>query len=389
MKRLLGAVIAISISASLVAAPAFSAVKSGATCAKIGTKQTLGNKTFTCIKSGKRLVWNTGTITKPTAPSPASSPAPATAVSEPPVVSPTTSPSPTKILKVWEQLRLRVNNQYAERFKSEKDIDIQFVMSPTVDPEKATETAKAYREAGRYWTKFYGSKGEYPIVWVLLSEKDYDWWHAKVTELEGPAGNFLWDPTTNMLGHCGLSSTVFCGYGTTQVGTSGKQTLFQYNVIGSRFSGKPVANVVNHESVHLYQLSSNQTFPRDIPCWYVEGQATFYGNSLSMTNDHDWEYQRVISSIPDAKKKSADEWVQQLEYLQNNPDECRKDSRNYSIGSIMWEYLLLNYSEEVMHKILIYTKDHTWADATQQILGVSSTGLNRKLAEYISSLGTS
>ena len=389
MKRLLSALIAVSFATSLVATPAFSAVKSGAPCTKIGSKQTLGNKTYTCIKSGKKLIWNTGTVTKPTTPSATSSPAPTTAISEPTSVSPTSSPSPTKVLKVWEQLRLRVNNQFAGRFKSEKDIDIQFIMSPTVDPEKATETAKAYREAGRYWTKFYGSKGEYPIIWVLLSEKDYDWWHAKVIELEGTRATFPWDPVTNLFGHCGLSPKAFCGYGATQVAPNGKQTLFQYNVIGSQFSASPVPNVVNHESVHFYQLSNNQTFPRDLPCWYVEGQATFYGNSLSMTNDRDWEYQRIISSIPDAKKKSTDEWLQQLEFLQNNPDECRKDSRNYSIGSIMWEYLLLTYSEETMHKVLLYIKDHTWADATQQILDISSTGLNRKLAEYIASIGNS
>lgn len=387
MKRLLAVLISISIAAFLITTPAFSAVKSGAPCTKVNTKQTIGNKTLTCIKSGKKLIWNTGVVIKPITPSAKTSQAPAPVVSEPTIISPQSSPSPTKVLSVWELLRLRVNNQFADRFKSEKDIDIQFIMSPTVNPEKATETAKAYREAGRYWTKFYGPKGDYPIIWVLLSEKDYDWWHAKVIELEGTRGTFPWDPITNLFGHCGLSPKAFCGYGATQVAPNGKQTLFQYNVIGSQFSSSPVSNVVNHESVHFYQLSNNQTFPSDLPCWYVEGQATFYGNSLSMTNDRNWEYQRIVSSIPDAKKKSSDEWLQQLEFLQANPDECRKDARNYSIGSIMWEYLLLNYSEETMHKILIFMKEHTWAESTQQFLDISSAGLNRKLAEYIASVG--
>ena len=39
---------------------AYSAVKAGSACKKIGSKSTVGKITFTCIKSGKKLVWNKG-----------------------------------------------------------------------------------------------------------------------------------------------------------------------------------------------------------------------------------------------------------------------------------------------------------------------------------------
>lgn len=43
------------------------AVKAGATCSKAGAIATLGGKKFTCIKSGKKLIWNRGVaIIKPT-----------------------------------------------------------------------------------------------------------------------------------------------------------------------------------------------------------------------------------------------------------------------------------------------------------------------------------
>ena len=50
------ALLALTLSSST----AYSATKAGAKCTKIGIKSTFGNKTFTCIKSGKKLVWSKG-----------------------------------------------------------------------------------------------------------------------------------------------------------------------------------------------------------------------------------------------------------------------------------------------------------------------------------------
>ena len=47
--------------------PSMSATKAGAKCTKVGIKSVVGNKTFTCTKSGKKLVWNKGVTTKPIA----------------------------------------------------------------------------------------------------------------------------------------------------------------------------------------------------------------------------------------------------------------------------------------------------------------------------------
>lgn len=52
----------LSISLSLSPIPANSAVKAGSACKKVGITSTASGKTFTCIKSGKKLVWNKGLI---------------------------------------------------------------------------------------------------------------------------------------------------------------------------------------------------------------------------------------------------------------------------------------------------------------------------------------
>ena len=52
----------LSLTLLLPLIPANAAVKAGDKCTKVGIKSAFGNKTFTCIKSGKKLVWNKGAI---------------------------------------------------------------------------------------------------------------------------------------------------------------------------------------------------------------------------------------------------------------------------------------------------------------------------------------
>lgn len=69
MKRLLVALISIT----LIATPldALAAVKSGDLCRKVGSTATGNGKKFTCIKSGKKLIWNKGVVVTKAAATPA------------------------------------------------------------------------------------------------------------------------------------------------------------------------------------------------------------------------------------------------------------------------------------------------------------------------------
>ena len=67
-KRLITFLSIFSLSLSLPLIPATAAVKAGAKCTKAGVKSVEANKTFTCIKSGKKLVWNKGVIVNKSSP---------------------------------------------------------------------------------------------------------------------------------------------------------------------------------------------------------------------------------------------------------------------------------------------------------------------------------
>lgn len=61
MRKLLLLLVAISL---VGIAPASAVVKAGASCAKFGATSTVSGKKYTCIKNGKKLVWNKGVAVK-------------------------------------------------------------------------------------------------------------------------------------------------------------------------------------------------------------------------------------------------------------------------------------------------------------------------------------
>ena len=60
MKRFFSIFLITGLSSSLLIAPSNAAVKAGSICAKLGVTSTASGKKFTCIKSGKKLIWNKG-----------------------------------------------------------------------------------------------------------------------------------------------------------------------------------------------------------------------------------------------------------------------------------------------------------------------------------------
>jgi hypothetical protein len=62
LKRKIAFLSILSLFFSLSLVPANAAVKAGASCSKAGITSVASGKTFTCIKSGKKLIWNKGVL---------------------------------------------------------------------------------------------------------------------------------------------------------------------------------------------------------------------------------------------------------------------------------------------------------------------------------------
>ena len=95
MRRLLAGLVAV-LSLSLITAQlSAAAVTPGAKCSKAGATSTYNGKKYTCVKSGKKLVWNKGVAV--------AKPAPAASATPTPVATPTPTPTPTATVNVPSQ----------------------------------------------------------------------------------------------------------------------------------------------------------------------------------------------------------------------------------------------------------------------------------------------
>jgi M6 family metalloprotease-like protein len=92
-----------ALTLALIQPIALAAVKPGTTCKTLGTTSTSSGIKYTCIKSGKKLVWNKGIAVKKATPSPTPtatpSPTPTATPSPTPTPTATPTPNPTPTIK--------------------------------------------------------------------------------------------------------------------------------------------------------------------------------------------------------------------------------------------------------------------------------------------------
>jgi hypothetical protein len=357
-------------------------VTPGSKCKVQKQKIDYQDKTYTCIRSGKKLVWNKGAaVVNPTP-------------LQTPISKPTPTTTPTYERKDWEIVYLKIWDEL-NNAQNQGTFPFVYRLSPTVNQAKASESIAAYDKAMKLWLAILNGAEVSPVIWTIMSEKDYAWWKQVVDEQEKINPNYAWDPNTNVLGHCGLSPRAFCGYGNTYQSNTPNYKYLQYNVIGSGYSGFPNSNTVNHESVHFYQLSVVQGFPRDLPCWYVEGQASLYGGALefNLTSERNSSiaqrerFKDIVRQYqPEANTYSSKDWVAVLQNMYQPHISCsgQQDYFKYAAGMFIWEYLYSNYGPKLMHQVLLdFKAGKLFAQTAQDKFNLTVDQLNMKLAEHL------
>jgi hypothetical protein len=353
---------------------------SGKPCPKKWTTKLVQGKKYTCVTVNKKLVWNKGVSIKPAAVAkPNLTPSPA--------AQPTASPSQEPPLNPKEQLAKDILKVFNEGKSA--GFKFQVKTCSNVNKAKSDETIKAYEDALRFWGSFYTPTK--PMSWVMFSEKDFDCWLANVREIEGPSGDTkVWNPTTNIMGHCQLSPSSFCGYGT---GVKRDGVFVQYNAIGSAYGRSPEPSVVNHEAVHFYQMSlqsENVTTSQvnTLPPWFIEGQANLIGLTIAnrglATSHRNMEMGRLKMVLVGSGTDTSEQWYQRLVSLDTQHSYVFQNELGYSLGWFALEPVYQKYGLQKMHELLLaVNKGMTFDQATVSVLGVSKQDLYKQIANYL------
>lgn len=99
MRKRLGSLAIFVAALLLITSSGNAAVKQGDMCKKVGSTSTVNGVKFTCVKSGKKLIWGKGVSVKKPASNPVAmaspSPSPSPTTSKAPTPAPTQTPTPT------------------------------------------------------------------------------------------------------------------------------------------------------------------------------------------------------------------------------------------------------------------------------------------------------
>jgi hypothetical protein len=258
-KKLIAFLSILSLSLSVLLIPANAAVKAGASCKTAGITSVASGKTFTCIKSGKKLIWNKGVtlakqVTQPKAPT-------------------TFEDLPSRIDGIIYGAWLQASQQIQKSSTSLGKVNI--LIGPNTIPTDAKST-----DALNLISTLFSSAAQVKNLYVIKYSKDDITWAQQQYESLRPsnfranaAASYCRQPSGCVGGIAGINAT---GDGVILLGQGGG---YGYSLEESAVDGA----VLSHEYTHTVQ-AINATCRGgdgcygDLPQWLMEGTAEWAGS---------------------------------------------------------------------------------------------------------------
>ena len=177
-------IVGLALPLVLVASNSYAAVKAGSACSKVGSKSVSGGKSYTCVKSGKKLVWDKGVLV-PVAKPPVSKPSAAPSVSAEPAPKP--KPSPIAVNLTFDNLiENNANVSYTAWKKTSEIVTASASKAGSLTVFTGPGTKPFYEDityAMNQVSKMFPGKAEpKEVLWIRYNYSDLKWAEAKAKE---------------------------------------------------------------------------------------------------------------------------------------------------------------------------------------------------------------
>ena len=380
-KRLITFLPILSLFLSIPLIPANAAVKTGTSCTKAGIKSVASGKTYTCIKSGKKLLWGKGVTVAVSTPTTAATP----------TTEATPTPTPTKTF-----------NSLWEKYDWNKPTSSSSVATSATDKFKAYVAVTRTKDTV---IKIAAQDGadQTLVSWVKdganLVSKAFDYPKLSKPFLEVIAFDRAWlektyidngysaDEAKNDRGRAFAEGAPAFGGSTTNTYNSG--VITRNNSLVTDKLG--MMQMAGHEFFHTVQerISSGVPSPDGLgiaPQWFWEGPATFIGLQTASylgLADYTSEGREMAvnrSNAPSTKPHLLSEATKNT----GSPDAADP----YGIGAIATELLVANVGiEKFMEVYKNLGKKKKFADAFKTATGVELTDFYTMFEEVRPDLG--
>lgn len=360
---------------TLAAAPA----KPGALCAKLGATQTTSGKKYTCVKSGKKLVWNKGVVV---------------------VSKPVETPTPPKInldnLDPTWTLKIALANVLqkssslpAVEFKGE------MIYSPTVRPDEKVIEEKLLVSSSRVFQEHF-LPTKYQVI--VFTNEDGAWADEALIRYGGSFPSKVSEEIAKW-----STGGRYCNFAFATKNSAG--VPLYYECTDTRRT-RAEANFQNppHEYFHLVQFHIS---PKPMPAWLVEGSASFMGATIGFADftypsnsKKSFDYQTGFDFDPDGKgfdpnrfrtwlkTATSAEVTKVFKYLESTNVSNTDGNKHayYSLGSIATEALVASYGFDGFMKIWYeLAKGISFSEAFKNAFALTPDEFYIKLTPYLRS----
>jgi hypothetical protein len=377
MKKLLGIFIAIALFAGPVTAVA--AVKAGDSCKKAGITATTNGKKFTCVKSGKKLVWNKGVaVVKPT-------PTPTSTTTPEPTPTATPTPTSTPIIEIaptgFNDLVENFKGVYVGAWNSSNakiaanpplDVKQNILLGPNTKLPNI-EIPEMYSRGTRFFAGYAQPKRFNALYYVY---EDMKWSENKILELYGNPGE-----VQQITRNC--QSPQRCNGANANVPQPDTGNANYGVVNGASDPYHDKGGIEIHEYTHMVQFMQFQGKPTLrmngglglLPNWFIEGHAHLAGNAASARTLSEYKVFRSFwlnaraEGLPGYSPESIESFY---EKLAPGKSDQSVQSNVYSIGYFTVEALAAIKGVDSTVEVIKQVSDGvTWEQAFLKVYGIT------------------
>jgi hypothetical protein len=338
LKRRIAFLAIFSLILSLPLIPANAATKAGGTCKKAGLKSVVSNKSFTCIKSGKKLIWNKGVLIVKSAPK-------------------VTDLTFNNLFENRKDISYTVWKRTSDSIKVNKSKagNISIFTGPNTKPYY-DDYPKAISQVSKIFPNDLEAK---EILVIRYNYKDLDW-------AEGTAKAQLLPADYNQLvsrekgpvsqGNCD-SLTANCRGSRQITPSSGVAVILQgvENTLNQEFNGKLVFTtgmLEAHEYFHSLQRIPIMDKGVDVwpHAWFREGGAEWVQN-MAISSEDFAQYKKFLTDdcYYTCKSMTSAQFEEFLNTANDNFLPAKFDTwLNYSLGSHVIEILAAVKSSDIL-----------------------------------------
>jgi hypothetical protein len=379
----------------------------GANCSRLGLTQISKGKKFTCVKSGKKLIWNKGIAVAPT---PTSTPTPTPTPTSTPTPTPTPTSTPTSTPTPQNESLVNFENISRESYRlirlnwpvGNTNLKIEYHYTKNFPVDFIAPWKAQVERSAAYYEKFIDTPQTFHIYFVTELDEDwmykegmwnaqniptfFKWWNQGL-DTNNCEGAAAW----HLQGRNGLPPALYGGIAISSKSLRGSMIPWCEHVISHEMF-HAVQDYWFHLKLGAIGFDSQNTYDNlEMPI-FREGSADTIATALGQPTYESYfaAFSNRFSLLlkGDAPKlgsiKSKEELVKYLKDSELRSNHAEAHNASYFLGMMVFEYAIAKYGLDKYSNLLMAQNRNTqFREAFKKAYGFEIDQLYLEAAPHV------